>query len=1273
MKAIRRPVSSCSILLVMLLNLSGFVSPVRAQSVAETTVAVISTGEPSIYQELILSSLESQISGEPGLVLVEREQINKILAELELSTQMGEEQRALQLGQLISADVFLFLSLVPDTNPAIDRIRFVEAKTGTVLDTIIEGEHTLVQDLSPIISVLKNSLIKLRVPIEQRHYVSVVGMDSMEFDADLDGQAEALRMFLELDLAKNENIMVVDRDHLQYLERERILTNKELKLVNSSYTIAGSLRYLPGKEEIEILLRFRNLDEVQQKSYFEITQKIPVKNLDEARQLLAAAILEQLDIPVQDRQSSSKEEADLYARRVPLYLASGDEEKAVRYAEVAYALLKNQNTRYLAARAWQAWGWKIANLVQKKETDPRRRDRETSVGDPAKQSRTSNVSFLRKTGTNNSTESAKVYPSPSNPPAHPAGFSPTQRNNDAFLPSQKQSQCLSALIRAVNLLEEYTREHIENFETGRETSALIPDPDNIFPASLKLDSSLTKLSLRDRISDDPEKTRLFEILVSGQNKVIDQVQKYYLRHYDSSSDVQVAYWDTWRMKKEALNNFYGYNEALTIPLIEAVVCAFHEIPSGDQDARIKALLEILGINTKYHIIPEEKSLFEKLAGDTDPLIRMMAHRLLMRLDQSTQHVKEIVKIMIKDLPYNHPYRKLRDTTLLPNYFTPVFYRMAIFDAENLLILAPKILYPILENNDMPQLVAFHDIFWPYINGLLMMNQNKEASELIKRAVDILEQGNYLSHSNEARKFRSELDLILVTLKEKDQIDQNLKPYFKYTSLPFNVRLRPEIEAPRLEGPIDKARLKKVPFPESGTITNSISNTSEVVRENSAGVKLARVIIQKLDAEGHETFTFQDIDANEEKNKSIGTLWEEYESRQMRIMALLPRDADTFRPSGRLFASPQVTIEGDRMFVLYEKQGPEGLAIEAGEYNLLDGMRFSLGLSPVVKIDHGETFITSMAIGPDAVYAGTQKGLIIFPRTEARAFQNNSSQIQAAKELSSLAPDTAKLSRPENCNVEFLTTKEGLPANNILSLVYDRDKLYMGIGPTGDGQTELTGVSGLALYDLKTGTYQVFASSRDEEKKNGLSLGDAYQITSLLVDHSRECLWLGVGWNPKLNGIWRYDLKTNELTQSVKERLSVDFMQWDGGKLVYGMYQSGLTRYDPEANKKEWLMGYTVSSWTGEKQPLPPEGYEGEPLYGYPQTRLWPLALDGDRVMTLSWDKNNILLHRPGEEPVSKGIFAENVAYIGQKYYLASNEHGIWLVTVYGEVYLITRK
>jgi len=293
---------------------------------------------------VLVAELEVALSQEDKIELVERAEISRIVAELELSASgLTDPGAVVKLGELIAADLFVFVERLPkskllegDAGPDICAIQALDMQTGIGLLALAAPENELVGDVSPAVESVKRALAKVKVLLSERRFVGLLGFRSEEPGYLLDQLAEALDMFAYVDLSGSREIMTLDREHLSRLRAEEGLTGAELQLRTSTVLLSSGLKRSPGGDDLLLTLYLRPLMGGAEEK---VSIKEPLKDLAAIRRSIVRAVTEKLRTGIAETGTADpRVEAAAFMGRAKLHSALGEHRSAMRAAEAALAL-----------------------------------------------------------------------------------------------------------------------------------------------------------------------------------------------------------------------------------------------------------------------------------------------------------------------------------------------------------------------------------------------------------------------------------------------------------------------------------------------------------------------------------------------------------------------------------------------------------------------------------------------------------------------------------------------------------------------------------------------------------------------------------------------------------------------------------------------------------------------------------------------------------------------------------------------------------------------
>lgn len=1253
-------ISVKSFFVIFVLNV--FVGLASAQGFS-SSIAIISGERERAVDSLFIAQLEVRLSQLSNIRLLERTFIQDILEEhrLRASGITTDAKNTVQLGQLLSADILLFAERIPNDEILIYRMKIVESKTGIVLLSWLTQNEIRSEDIERIVKSVTLAASKKQMDETNGHYIGILQIRSEELGTALDGISQALKAFLAEDLASTPNVVILDREHLQYLQQEKTLTGLELKLKSSAVIIEGGIKYGPDQHFINVTLILRYLDSTKKEETLSFQIPASDMNIETGRGILAKKILDKLKIkssPTQLR--NPQKEAGLFMRQVSLFLASGEYDEAIRNAEVALALNPSQETRYWAARAWYALSRSIRTNPSFVTRNIPRRNRAGAASNLRQQSdgNISNRKVNEELTRDRRQNDRRVI----------------ERSRGAHkIDSAQLQRILSASLRAYTLIEEITRKHIL-----KPQGFVIPDPLEGLSTYDTKTRSRNNPSLKNiLIGQESQNQRLFKQLCDLSKIYINKQRVYYREHYDQSRDVQTAYWATWQKEKEFISDYYGYNSHSMTRMFAMAFDAFTGVAQEKFEPRIKGITNVSALSNKTGLSSQEMRLYQSLQIQSDPFVQLIVNKQLLR-NNPLLSSQNMIRIFAENFVDNPDIWNMEDVKFIPNLLRSAIHRLAISDRETLIQYGGAIFKIILKDKNVRHLVAWQarDVFWPYVNSLVLNHQEKEARFIIDQAIALLENSHVIEKSKEAKILHRQLNLKLVQLDGNGSLDQDSITDSVYIMKASDFRLRSELEPPLLGEPIDISIFPDAPKSPHGFTTSTVSRSSSRFGDNEGGDVYNFEYTRIIDVEGNEQYKIVKIDVAVERAKDRGqavSAWDQYNIQRMSTrVSAIASPAHRSRTWKTATVTRNQLIDGKKAYVIKEKRQNNNLIVTVFEHDLFNAQaNRKLGTATVPIIDQQTFFVTALSSDDNHIYVGTSGGLLIFKKgsgdiiekVEHYSYQNESRDL--------VNQDQSK--EKSSGKVRHLHEKNGFPDNRILSLAYFDNKLYVGIGPLNDPQGGLVGDCGFVAYDPQTEKYELLASSRSLKKHNPLEGGNIYQINTILVDSQNAVLWLAINGNSDLNGIWKFDIATRQFYHQVKEDLTIQEMKWADKKILYAMYGSGLTLFDPQTQKKTWLLGYIVSAYSGPSRPVPPKGLQDDPLYGYPKTRLWPFAMKDNDLFTLGWEGRNVLLHQKGGESFEKSMLNPSSNVVTGKRYLSVNEHGVWVITDFGQVYWIRSK
>ncbi|NQU10020.1 ankyrin repeat domain-containing protein, partial [bacterium] len=320
-----------------------------AEADKPTALALVPAAGDRAPARMVLERLEAAWLEQKEVVLVERQQLDRILTEHQFSgAAILDSQQRIRLGQFVPADLLVFLDSTPKLPKPATRVQVSESKTGIVLASGLFENDPLLRDPQPALDLVRGAIAKRAVPVADRHLLGYLEFRSEESGPMLEGFAAALGTLVVTDLARAPHVVVLEREHLQHLQTERELTKLDQDLRTSVRLLEAGLRRGATTNELVVTVVLRPLA-----GGAPLTEPVKVSagDLFAARDLVSARLaallkVKRVEAPAVDRAT----EAARYAAQAAWWSVWEDKDRALRGAQTAYALDPGQANRLLLAR-----------------------------------------------------------------------------------------------------------------------------------------------------------------------------------------------------------------------------------------------------------------------------------------------------------------------------------------------------------------------------------------------------------------------------------------------------------------------------------------------------------------------------------------------------------------------------------------------------------------------------------------------------------------------------------------------------------------------------------------------------------------------------------------------------------------------------------------------------------------------------------------------------------------------------------------------------------
>ncbi|MDD5261501.1 MAG: hypothetical protein PHD76_06585 [Methylacidiphilales bacterium] len=215
---------------------------------ASCRLAVISTSETADLAAL----LTTELSGNPDILLVERDELAKVADELKLQQMAGKD--AVALGKLVGADGLLFISKTPDGL----QVRFTAVGLGYALfDDPSPPKDNLPELAKSIAHRVTGYAPKLKLDPTKAIPISVLNLRADYGTAQSLQVERNLTLLLESRLTSVPEYVVLERRHAWSLGFEHSLNATSKPLLKGAYLIDGTISMAAPGDTCSVALRLR--------------------------------------------------------------------------------------------------------------------------------------------------------------------------------------------------------------------------------------------------------------------------------------------------------------------------------------------------------------------------------------------------------------------------------------------------------------------------------------------------------------------------------------------------------------------------------------------------------------------------------------------------------------------------------------------------------------------------------------------------------------------------------------------------------------------------------------------------------------------------------------------------------------------------------------------------------------------------------------------------------------------------------------------------------
>ena len=337
---------ACAWILAALAMLT--VWPAAAQ-VQQPALAVVETdNELAPLADLLTAQLSQE-----GVKLVERKQLDAVLQEQALSTAgLTDRANLVKVGRLVRADAFVLLSVEKGEKASLLRVRIAETVHGIrLLDALEAWEPGKVEETGRLLrEELQGAVSDLKVPSGKLTAVGLVGFHRVELGADKEWMVRVLQSMLAARLSRQLGVVVLEREDLERLREEKLLTEGEPGGLWGSVVLVDG--YLDRAADGGMALAVK-AQQAGGATVADVTAPISGNDLDGAVSTVVAGLLKGITAAGPAAAWDARSEAAAFYRKGMLLRDHARWTESRPLMEAAYAL-QPQNDEYVLA-FFEAW------------------------------------------------------------------------------------------------------------------------------------------------------------------------------------------------------------------------------------------------------------------------------------------------------------------------------------------------------------------------------------------------------------------------------------------------------------------------------------------------------------------------------------------------------------------------------------------------------------------------------------------------------------------------------------------------------------------------------------------------------------------------------------------------------------------------------------------------------------------------------------------------------------------------------------------------------
>jgi len=307
----------------------------KADPATPLKIALVSNEKGDALRN-VLTLAEAKLTDVPGLQVLERETINRVLTEQKLSLSgLVATDQVLTVGKLLAVDLFAILEAGLDKKEAAGLIVF-DARTGVRLWDAALRPGNLDEVVAATVAAIQKAHQKRRA-IDTLRAVCLLTVRNADLPRDLDGFCDSVGLLLERHLIASPDLALLERRRLEQVNKERNLpVDSPLgKLLASVVTIELEIGSSPDGKGLKCTAL---LSDGRGKSIGKTTAVVATRDAAALAQAVYKETAQALNAKAVPAEGSRAQEADRFLREAEFFWDHKDPQRALPAAESAFAL-----------------------------------------------------------------------------------------------------------------------------------------------------------------------------------------------------------------------------------------------------------------------------------------------------------------------------------------------------------------------------------------------------------------------------------------------------------------------------------------------------------------------------------------------------------------------------------------------------------------------------------------------------------------------------------------------------------------------------------------------------------------------------------------------------------------------------------------------------------------------------------------------------------------------------------------------------------------------